>query len=37
LLDLQNVKGKAKPYKIKQLLQIVEAHNLRLEGNSCSS
>jgi hypothetical protein len=37
LLDLQNVKGKAKPYKIKQLLQIVEAHNLRLEENSCSS
>ena len=30
LLNLQNVKGKAKPYQIKQLLQLVEAHNLQL-------
>ena len=31
VLNLQNVKGKAKPYQVKQLLQIVEARNLRLE------
>jgi predicted RNA binding protein YcfA (HicA-like mRNA interferase family) len=30
LLNLQNVKGKAKPYQIKQMLQLIEAHNLRL-------
>ena len=30
LLNLQNVKGKAKPYQVKQLLQLVEAHNLQL-------
>jgi len=30
LLNLQNVKGKAKPYQIRQLLQIVEAHNLQI-------
>jgi predicted RNA binding protein YcfA (HicA-like mRNA interferase family) len=30
LLNMQNVKGKAKPYQIKQLLQLVEAHNLQL-------
>ena len=30
LLNLQNVKGKAKRYQIKQLLQLVEAHNLQL-------
>jgi predicted RNA binding protein YcfA (HicA-like mRNA interferase family) len=32
LLNLQNVKGKAKVYQIKQLLQLVEAHNLQMEG-----
>jgi len=31
LLNLQNVKGKAKPYQVKQLLQLVEAHNLQME------
>ncbi len=30
LLNLQNVKGIAKPYQLKQLLQLVEAHNLQL-------
>jgi hypothetical protein len=30
LLNLQNDNGKAKPYQIKQLLQLVEAHNLQL-------
>jgi predicted RNA binding protein YcfA (HicA-like mRNA interferase family) len=31
LINLQNVKGKAKPYQIKQLLQIVERYNLQME------
>jgi len=31
LINLQNVDGKAKPYQIKQFLQIVEQYNLRLE------
>ena len=30
LVNIQNVKGKAKPYQIKQLLQLVEAHDLKL-------
>lgn len=30
LLNLQNVKGKAKPYQIKQMLQLIEAHNLQI-------
>ena len=31
LINLQDVKGKAKPYQIRQLLQTIEAHNLRME------
>jgi len=31
LLNLQNSKGKAKPYQIKQLLKIIERYNLQLE------
>ena len=31
LLNLQNVKGKAKPYQIKQLLQLIETHNLQMK------
>jgi len=31
LINLQDVKGKAKPYQIKQLLQTIEAYNLRME------
>ncbi len=31
LINLQNVNGKAKPYQIKQLLKIIEKHNLHLE------
>ena len=31
LLNLQNVKGKAKPYQIKQLLQLIEHYNLTME------
>jgi predicted RNA binding protein YcfA (HicA-like mRNA interferase family) len=34
LINLQNVKGKAKPYQIKQLLQIVERYNLQMENES---
>ena len=30
-VNLQNVKGKAKPYQIKQFLSLVEQHNLTLE------
>lgn len=31
LINLQDVKGKAKPYQVKQLLKIIERHNLKLE------
>jgi predicted RNA binding protein YcfA (HicA-like mRNA interferase family) len=31
LLNLQDVKGKAKPYQIRQLLQLIETHNLKME------
>jgi predicted RNA binding protein YcfA (HicA-like mRNA interferase family) len=31
LVNLQNVGGKAKPYQIKHLLQIIERYNLHLE------
>lgn len=33
LLNLQNVKGEAKPYQIKQLLQLIERYNLQLEDD----
>jgi predicted RNA binding protein YcfA (HicA-like mRNA interferase family) len=32
LINLQEVGGKAKPYQIRQLLDIVERYNLRLEA-----
>jgi predicted RNA binding protein YcfA (HicA-like mRNA interferase family) len=31
LVNLQEVKGEAKPYQIRQFLRIVERYNLRLE------
>jgi len=31
ILNLQNVKGEAKPYQVKQFLKIIELHNLKLE------
>jgi hypothetical protein len=31
LVNLQNLGGKAKPYQVKQLLQIIEQYNLQLE------
>ena len=33
LLNLQSVKGKAKPYQIKQLLQLIERYNLQMEDD----
>lgn len=32
LINLQSVKGKAKPYQIKQLLKIAEKYDLHFEG-----
>jgi hypothetical protein len=34
LLNLQDLQGKAKPYQVKQLLQLAEIHNLQLEDES---
>jgi hypothetical protein len=31
-LNLQEVRGKAKPYQFRQFLKIVEDHNLKLDG-----
>jgi predicted RNA binding protein YcfA (HicA-like mRNA interferase family) len=31
LVNLQNVKGNAKSYQIKQLLQLIEKYNLKIE------
>ncbi|MGL5033981.1 MAG: type II toxin-antitoxin system HicA family toxin [Microcystaceae cyanobacterium] len=31
LVNIQNVKGKAKPYQVRQFLTIVEKYNLNLE------
>ena len=31
LVNLQDIGGKAKPYQIRQLLQIIERYNLQLE------
>jgi predicted RNA binding protein YcfA (HicA-like mRNA interferase family) len=33
LVNLQNVKGKAKPYQIRQFLSIVEKYNLQMEAD----
>jgi len=33
LVNLQNVKGQAKIYQIRQFLKLVERHNLKLEDN----
>ena len=30
LVNLQNVKGKAKPYQVRQVLELVELYNLEL-------
>jgi predicted RNA binding protein YcfA (HicA-like mRNA interferase family) len=34
LVNLQDVKGKAKPYQIRQFLQLVERYNLELRDKS---
>ena len=34
LVNLQNVGGQAKPYQIRQLLQLVERYGLRLRDES---
>jgi predicted RNA binding protein YcfA (HicA-like mRNA interferase family) len=31
IVNIQNVKGKAKPYQIRQILQIIEKYNLRMK------
>jgi len=31
LLNLQDVRGEAKPYQIRQLMKLVERYNLKLE------
>ncbi|MDP8235474.1 MAG: type II toxin-antitoxin system HicA family toxin [Candidatus Erginobacter occultus] len=31
MVNLQDVGGKAKPYQVKQLLKIIERHNLQME------
>lgn len=31
LINLQNVNGKAKPYQIKQLLELIERYNLTIK------
>ena len=33
LVNLQNVKGQAKPYQMRQFLKLVEKHNLELEDD----
>ena len=33
MLNFQNVKGKAKPYQVKQLLKVVEKYKLLEEEN----
>ena len=35
-VNLQDVGGKAKPYQIHQLLELVERYNLQLEGEDQS-
>lgn len=32
LVNLQNVRGEAKPYQVRQFLRLVERHNLPLEN-----
>lgn len=34
LVNIQNVKGKAKPYQIRQFLSLIETHNLSLEDDA---
>lgn len=34
LVNLQEVKGKAKPYQVRQFLKLVEEYNLKLEDKT---
>ncbi len=34
LLNLQEVKGEVKPYQVRQLLHLIERHNLRLREDA---
>jgi predicted RNA binding protein YcfA (HicA-like mRNA interferase family) len=34
LINLQEVRGEAKPYQIRQLLRLVERYNLKLEDDA---
>lgn len=34
LVNLQNVNGQAKPYQVRQLLQLIERYNLQMEEES---
>ena len=34
LVNIQNVKGQAKPYQVRQFLTLVETHNLSLEEDA---
>jgi len=34
LVNLQEVRGRAKPYQIRQFLRLVEQYNLKTEDNS---
>jgi predicted RNA binding protein YcfA (HicA-like mRNA interferase family) len=34
LVNLQEIKGQAKPYQIRQFLKLVEEYNLRLEDDA---
>jgi len=33
LINVQNVKGKVKPYQVRQFLSIIEKYNLQLHGD----
>jgi predicted RNA binding protein YcfA (HicA-like mRNA interferase family) len=33
-VNLQNVKGKAKPYQVRQVLKLIERYNLSLEDRT---
>ncbi len=34
LINLQNLRGKAKPYQVRQLLDLVELHDLQMEDGA---
>jgi predicted RNA binding protein YcfA (HicA-like mRNA interferase family) len=34
LVNVQNVRGQAKPYQVRQVLRLVERYNLKLEGGA---